>query len=481
MTELETFARPASTEEPDAVFLPPTNIDAYGALSKLSDEAQCTLYNLFDRLKKSEAADALGRTWEAVKQGLSREKTDWTLAFNLTTDYGSGYGVEQRMTELQELAEKTKGKPVTFVVQAAMPDYQSAEAFLTGVADSHYLDRYVIRDGQMTWIESAKSKGYAKDTEDLLAFTGKRFDAKQMGLVIDSHGSGNRGLTGDTGSATVPEFVDAVKNGLKAARRAHLDVLDFDCCLMSQNGVVSAVKDLSRNVVASAETEHIAGQELITPLEKILDNPRLTAAEVSREFVDASKKRQATNEAVNQLLHYFGVDKSVRVPIKTLSHISTSEYDGFRTSLDAFGDKLTDRLKDDKSRAGIEQAIDDTATYGSRPPSFFLFFFSAGGSQKYDLKDFTQKIVKAIDSGAIQDEDGSLKACAEEVLARRGKLVRDYFGHGKYEGLGGLSTFLPERDLRTGSKEKAESVYKAELVTAENGWGKFRHALRHAK
>lgn len=427
----------------------------------------------------------LSRAWETLKQEASREKTDWTVAINLTTDYGSGYGVEARMAELNKLVEKTKGKPVTIVVQAAMPDYSNEEAFLSGQPDGHYLDRYVISDGKMTWIESAKSIGLAKDTEDLLAFTGKKFNPKYFGLLHDSHGNGNLGLTGDTGDATVPEFVEGLRNGLKAMRRPNLDFLDFDCCLMAQDGVVHATKDVAQNVVASAETEHIAGQELTTPLERILENSQLTGEQVAKEFVDASRNRQLASDAINRVLKYFGVDSSLRVPIKTLSHMRIKDYEGFKSSLDNFGDKMVEALKDDKSREAIENAIDETETYGGGGGffPFFLFFGGGGGggSTKYDLKDFTQRVVKAIEAGDIKDEDGTLKASAQEVLAQRGKLVRDYFGHGSYEGLGGLSTFLPARDLRTATEERVQRTYTAQLVQGDTGWGRFKYALRRDK
>lgn len=500
MAELETYPRPAKVEAPDDVmarasngeapkqtdwngakvldFTPPTLDDAQHALLRLSDEAQSSLRTLFDRVKKSDTVDALSRTWEAVKQGLSREKTDWTFAINLTTDYGSGYGVEARMAELHKLAEKTKDKPVSLVVQAAMPDYQSPEAFASGQPDGHYLDRWLIKDGKMTWLESAKSVGLAKDTEDLLTFTGKRFDAKQMGLLLDSHGNGNLGLTGDTGSATVPEFAKALRNGLKSINRQSLDVLDFDCCLMSQNGVVHEVRDVTKNVVASAETEHIAGQELTMPLEHIFANPKMTGEEVARDFIKSNRDKQAAADAISKVLSYFGIDNPAKVPIKTLAHMSVKEYEGFRGSLDKFGDKMCDVLKDDKNRAAIEDVIDDTETYGGGGGGFLFLFMSTKGD-KYDLKDFTQKVVKAIDDGKIKDADGSLKASAEDVLAKRKQLVGDYFGHGSYAQLGGYSVFLPGRDLREGTDAHVQREYRAQLVNNETGWGRFRHALQH--
>lgn len=499
MAELETYPRPAKVELDDVMaracggeapkevdwhgapvldFAPPSLDDAQQALQRLSDEAQTSLRSLFERVRKSETVDALSRTWEAVKQGLSREKTDWTFAINLTTDYGSGYGVEARMAELHKLAEKSRGKPVTLVVQAAMPDYQSPEAFASGLPDGHYLDRWVIKDGKMTWVESAKSVGLAKDTEDLLAFTGKRFDAKRLGLLLDSHGNGNLGLTGDTGRATVPEFAQALRNGLKLINRKSLDVLDFDCCLMAQNGVVNEVKDVTRNVVASAETEHIAGQELTIPLERIFENPGMTGGQVARDFIKSSRDKQATMEAVSKVLAYFGIDNPAKVPIKTLAHMSVEEYEGFRGSLDKFGDKMCDVLKDEANRAAIEDVIDDTATYGGGGGGFLFLFMSVKGD-KYDLKDFTTRVVKAIDAGKIKDADGTLKACAEDVLAKRNKLVGDYFGHGNYAQLGGYSVFLPARDLREGTEAHVQREYRAQLVNAETGWGRFRHALRH--
>jgi hypothetical protein len=431
--------------------------------------------------KLQEDAGLFLRITDAVKQAVgpgkpaAREKTDWTIAINLTTDFGSGYGVNARMKELRDLAEKTKGTPVTLVVQAAYPSYSSWSSLISMTPDGHQLYRYIIKDGKMTMADSVKSQGYAKDTEGLLTFTGSRFDPKRLGLIMDSHGQGNKGLTGDTGKASVAEFVDAVKKGLKAIGKEKLDVLDFDCCLMSQDGVVDALKGLASDVVASPETEHIAGQVVSGPLEKLAKNPAATSDQVARSFVTASQDRQRASEQMWKWLEQLGIPKGDRVLISTLSHINTREYTDFQKNLDKFGDKMCEALKDEKSRAAIEKAIDETATYGGS--GSLLFFLFGVGSKKYDLKDFTTRVVKAIEAGEIKDADGSLKASAQAVLDNRAKLVKDYFGHGRYEGLGGISTFLPGRDLRASTRDRAESTYKAELVPKDTGWGRFRYAL----
>ncbi len=58
---------------------------------------------------------------------------------------------------------------------------------------------------------------------------------------------------------------------------------------------------------------------------------------------------------------------------------------------------------------------------------------------------------------AIKDAIASKKMicpkCAQDVLDTRKKLVEAYYGHGEYAGQGGLSVFLPGRELRDTQKE----------------------------
>lgn len=333
---------------------------------------------------------------------------------------------------LREFATKTKDKDVTIVVQAAYP----LEGH-TFAAPKQRLETYVIKNGTIECVAKGKSSGFAKDLENLLSFTGKNHPSQKLGLIIDSHGIGNEGLVGDTGRATLGEFVDAVRTGLKQCDKTKLDLVDFDCCLMGQNGVLNKIRDVAVDVVAAAETESTEGQNLIPPLEHLLDNPKTDGRQLALDLIKETRKQADVRDKTGG-----------RVPIESLSYFNLREYGAFAAKLDAFGEKLSEAIKVPASRETIERCIDESRSYGSRGGLLNLIFGIETKLDRKDLKNFSERIIANIDAGKIKDTDGTLKKAATEVLETRKTLVEAYFGHGTYRDQGGLSVFLPGRDLR---------------------------------
>jgi hypothetical protein len=378
----------------------------------------------------------------------AEKKTDWTVALNLTTDFDDDEdGRFYRLDDLREFAAKTKGKSLTIVVQAAFanePDGQGKTSFT--------LERYIVRDGEIKQVSHGASKGYAEDLQDLMAYTTKNAPSDKLALIMDSHGVGNKGLLGDTGKVTLAEFVKRVEDGLKGSGREKLDLIHFDACLMAQNGAMDHVKKVADYMVASPETESTWGISLVPLWDKLAGNPKIDAREFGRELV-----RQARVQGLERQ------KQDYRIPIDTISHVDLRKYGEFRKSLDTFGGKLADSLKDGDNKALIEQAIDNSRKYGSGWTGIvsggsWLGMLGGGGNNKalpyrVDLQDFANNIIKAIEDGRFKDDDRVIKKAAEELLRRRGDMVDSNYAHGKYEGTGGISVFLPARNMRNVERE----------------------------
>lgn len=432
---------------------------AASALSKLHDEA----YAWLPRLSKT-LSDTAERAAITVADGMKAaieskpDKTEWTVVFDLTTNFHNGYGVTARLKELRELAKQTEGKPITFVVQAAMPiggDPTDPE-FFSGDYD-YNIDRYIIKDGKMKHVETVPSEGFGEDLIGLLTLTSKRFDPKKLALVVDSHGSGNQGLQGDApwdifspgpnaGELKVDDLVHCIKRGLKDSGRTQVDLLDFDCCLMGQSGVMQRIQKVAHHVIASPETENIIGQSLRKPLEKLIADTGLNPEQLAGEILEAAKHQEVRD---SKAWHNWLWKKPV--PVETLSHYDVKYATQYDARLNKFGDLLTAALKDRKSAEALERILDETFTYGGKRKQisvFGVFLAQESHGKKFDVKDFTQRVVAAINRKEIADPDGKLRQSATETLESHDKLVRAYFGYGLYEKRGGLTVFLPGRQLR---------------------------------
>jgi hypothetical protein len=392
---------------------------------------------------ETQAGDSIKQILECGKQVLAEapKEADWTFAIDYTTDFGDGQGVESGWQMLTDFAAKTKGKNVVVVAQFAIPDTDEWDEHGPVVkSDTKYkLERYIIRNGEMHKAETCESKGYKDDLQGLVAFANKNAPAKRNGLIMDSHGTGNEGLLGDTGKISVPDFVDAIKNGLKDSGKSKMDIIDFDACLMAQNGAVNRIREIADQVVASSETESIYnGQNYIDPISRVLDKPDTDAKALARDIVVQTHKDMEEWKA-----------EGYHPGVVTLSHLNLREYQGFRKSLEDFGDKLVDAMREPGNKKLIEEAIDDSKKYGGKGSIFGLFFGSKiDGRSRTDLKEFTEHVVRSIDNGTLKDPDRVLKKAAMDLLNKRSDLVDSYHGEGEYKDCGGLSVFLPARSLR---------------------------------
>lgn len=419
------------------------------------------------------------------------EKQDWLVAMNLATDFGGECTIEKRTKKLQELAAQSEGKAVTIIVQTAVKDEKS---------DKYQLERFVIKDGKVTQLKSpGESQGYAGDVESLLKYATQNYQSKNLGLILDSHGHGNEGLTGDNGNVSMADFKTRIQNGLKDSGHDKLDFLQFDACLMAQNGVLEVTQSLAKHVVASAEPEGVTADSAAADnynLEQLLKNPAMTPAELAAFCVNKAKNID-------------GFD--------TLAHFDMSKYASFRSSLDQFGEQLANlwKSKDDQSvlkdiigntfEYGVNQefrirggkagaAVLEQGIFGGRLPSLgdkpehgfpglldlgrpllhhFLDDFPIRktlGDAKRDLKDFVERVIAAIDAGKIKDAGGKLKEAAQKLLKEESELTRSFFGRGVHKGLGGLSVYLP-----TGPGGDAATI------STNGGWRQFQQLLRGEK
>lgn len=376
-------------------------------------------------------------------KGVRDEKQDWVVAWDLTTNFGDGWGVEDRLAVLRSLAAKTKGKDITIVAQAAVrnpgiDDADDCDDADSTASKSYHIDRYVVRNGLIRKIDSNPSQGYGKDLENLLGFTTSRFSSDKYALLIDSHGHGNSGLGGDTGRITLADAVTAIRNGMKPAERKKLDLIDFDCCQMGQQGVIRVMRHVAKHIVASEENEGDAGQDIKKPLQVLISNPKISAEQLGKAMVEAGRKQGEPDpdDSWFSLMFERERPKSVR----TIAHFDTSKFREFRHSLDNFGEQLCASMHNNTNRDAIENVIVTAPDFGGDPD------FEMYGPRK-DLKCFTDGVIKAVDNGKISDSNGCLRRAAQDCLAKQRSLIESEFTLKNYARCGGLSAFLPDRYL----------------------------------
>jgi hypothetical protein len=446
------------------------------------------------------------------KQSQDRQPQEWTVAINLAVNLDSqgafGHlGSEDKMTHLADLAAYTRGKPVTIVVQAierkpgsdsksdnkgeekteSLPETAETKSKYEVIpkpdaktepkpeskieskpepkAEPAKLNRYIIKDGTITQLPSAQSQGYADDLTAFLQVANKEAPSQKTALVVNSHGIGNMGLSGDAGKISLTDFEKAVTRGLTGSGHNKLDLLDFDACLMAQNGVLQSTGKIAKHLVAAAEIENtvadkmIDGQNLDVWLMDLLYNPKMDGAALGRSIVENAKKgynngMSETDEGTPSLASF---DLKAAAP--------------FRISLDTLGLALAKTIEQSANNKAVQDVIDSIPVYASE------FIAPPGGEnprnrpQKRDLKLFTDGLSAAIEEGKITDKDGKLKEAITAVQTQSAALT---------EALHTSNTVMPRGSGLLGSigsvGEAADRTDATNATTAANGTNPKRYS-----
>ena len=391
------------------------------------------------------------RNLEDFRPPSSNPKTqEWTVCVNLTTsaqENGVQIGGNAEIQELQRLASQTAGKPVTILAQNIIEDPNHSGKYL--------VERYEIKDGHVNKLPTEQSKGMAQDLANLLSTATHNYPSKRVALINQSHGGGTAGLSdGHGGSCTLNEFVGAVKQGLAGSGHQKLDLLDFDACSMGNSGVVSQVRGVTEQLVASAAPEMGYGgsydaQNLSTIITNVLQNPQQSGEALGEAIINAANHGANGNPVESPgNNHHEGTD--------TLAHYNLQKYDDFKGALNNFGNALAQAARDPDQKEVLSQIIQNTPTYPANEAT----------SANRDLKRFVEQVNEALNNGRLRDPDGSLHNAINALLTSQRQLVESYHANPEaretsvtpgsqdneqssragYEKMGGLSVFLPPAD-----------------------------------
>ena len=421
----------------------------------------------------------------ATKGDTTVPHAKWTLAFNLSTTENedtdsssspgssTSVGARHKTEQLLQLAQSTKDTDVTLVIQDAEPDpnknsrrghdlggkpddhapppsqlldlnlNQAAEAAKGGADGVMLMHTYVIHNGQIDQLPVRPSGGIANDTQALIALAGLQAPSDHLALFSQSHGDGASGIEGNTGKASLEELNQAIKNGLSQSGREQLDLLDFDACSMGNTKVVTAMAGLSKQIIASSETEGAAfdadGQNLQAIAQAVLHQPEMSPGDLGNQVI-----KLAAQGANGESPASDGHDRTLGT--STLAQFDAAKVSAFDRSLDNLGIALATAWETAANRVAIQKAIQDSPQVSAGEGHLEGRLPDA---EMRDAKSFANNILQAVAKGDLTDPSGSLRDSAQAMLREQQELVVRYHGdrHGGYDRQGGLSLFLPGKEF----------------------------------
>lgn len=372
-------------------------------------------------------------------------KQEWTVAVDLTANTGEGqFGAESKQEQLRQLAEQSKGSDVTLDVQYRVPDSDDANAGGT-------LKHYQIKDGQIIEQEDTRAKGTAQDIQDLVSTASHDDPSNKIALIAQSHGTPQEGIKdGNQNAASLDQINNAITKGLEGSGHDKLDMLDFDSCMMASTATLDKTKDLTDNLVASAQTEAATnsqdgksdGQNLNAALSDLLKDPGIDGSQLADKFVEEANKG------------------SNREGTQTLAHFDLTKEDQLKNSLDDLGNTLAIVAKDPSNKSVLQNDLKDATRYAPGTDTN-----ETSGLENRDLKQVLTNIQSSLNSGELSDPTGNLAEQVQESLSAEDQItVSQHSGQSKNPRMpkldanttGDLSIFAPGTEFNdvqaTGNK-----------------------------
>jgi hypothetical protein len=153
--------------------------------------------------------------------------------------------------------------------------------------------------------------GAPNTLRDFIKWGTENYPAKRYALVIWDHGAGwktksiTKGAVEDATSGSfmsLPDLAKAVRDS-----EVHLDLINFDACLMAMYEVAYEFKGLTDYMVFAEETEPGDGDPYDTILAALAQNPTMNAKELSQIIVEkfveyyqvSSRDENITKSAIN--------------------------------------------------------------------------------------------------------------------------------------------------------------------------------------
>ncbi|MFN8468753.1 MAG: clostripain-related cysteine peptidase [Caldilineaceae bacterium] len=231
---------------------------------------------------------------------------------------------------------------------------------------------------------------------------------------------------------------------MKVLHAQKLDLVGFDCCLMSMVETAYAMRNVAKVMVGSEELEPGNGWNYADWLDQLVAKPTMTAVQLGKVLVDSYRK---TYQAV--------------APDTTMSAVDLARLPDVALAVDKLAQVLCAKLPTEL--ADIKKARNNCKTFA---PGF--------GLHGIDLMHFSQELAGTAHDAAIKNEAMSVfKATKASVLA-------NYVGSARLDGFGaqGLAIYFPagralfKTDPDGQGYVKTNTTYPVEFVQTQH-WADF--------
>ena len=284
------------------------SVNKYGLLTPVSDgDAQITV---------TYSKNGVNLTTLINVNVKSENVSDYTIMLYMcasdleySTSSGGGWGYSSGPGLFSEdikeiLGVKGLNEKINIIIETGgTKKWFLPSTYLDGATEisSTNLQRWKVENNKLKLVSTLDTNYMAKESsfEDFLKWGLLDYPAKQMGVVLSSHGAGIAGCAFDDNytytyagtsyqhTLRTYEVAEAAKNALESSSRNKFTWIGYDCCLMQCGDVASINADYFEYMVASQESESGDGWNHDYYLPYLVANPNITPLEFLPRICDA--------------------------------------------------------------------------------------------------------------------------------------------------------------------------------------------------
>jgi len=396
------------------------------------------------------APDPLGNDGDSSKTSGTGGDTKWTYMVYIAGDNNLS---DAAIGDINEMEQVGSNDSMNVVVQVEFSQQYTPDM------SRNTLRGKILKDYDQTTISSPLEDmgdnldmGVKETLTDFIKWAATNYPADYYVLVLWDHGAGWK-LSRQTGGAvrgalqdetsgsfmSLPELASAVSES-----GVHLDVINFDACLMAMYEVAYEFNGLTDYMVFSEEVEPGDGDPYDTILQDLVDNPNMTPSELAimitkefKEFYKSYDRTKITKSAVD-------MSKTTQLhnQICTLAQFMNSNMDS--------------------ERPHIQGARDTSINY--------LY------PENHDLGDFLKYYYDLTSDSEIKYKITEIQTTLSEMVISNEIYSPE---NDAITGSKGLAVFLPRRDEVPDADLTRYSLLaiNQSRVVGDNTWGSFVNLL----
>jgi hypothetical protein len=382
--------------------------------------------------------------------GGTATKADWTYMVYIAGDSNLSSAAVGDINEMEQVGSSDD---VNIVVQV-----EFSRQYTPGMPENTLRGK-IIKDSSKVTISSQfedignKDMGAKQTLTEFIQWATTNYPADYYALVLWDHGAGwkrsrktggaIRGALQDATSGSFMSLPD-LASGVKESG-VHLDLINFDACLMAMYEVAYEFNGLTDHMVFSQEVEPGEGDPYDIILQELVNNPGMTAINLAKTIASEYK-------------NYYQSGARSRITKSAVDMTKTTELD---QKIREFVQLMNDNIGSE--RPNIQSARDNSIAYEY--------------PENHDLGDFLEKLENTTSNNEILTKIDEIQHTLSSMVVSNEIYCPQV--NDPLAGSNGLAIFLPKRDQVTNADLSNYSLLaiNQERDFAPNNWGSFVNLL----